>query len=155
MPNINDELFHQIDYLALDEKEKISFIEMLVQQYGIDSVVSEIAAVLQSNTEKKIFIVSLLLRDFSLQRRQTQGFNQLVTEFRQAVEKSEIFRLMNQNLYSNDRLIRETTYVTFGKTAFPQGIQYLKEAIEYYGEHFPDQSERLQFEYNWLLHVAQ
>lgn len=154
MENIHDELFHQIDYLALDEKEKISFIMMLVKQYGINSIISEIADVLQSNNEENIFVVSLVLRDFSLKRRQMYRFNTFVTEFRQAVEKSELFGLLNQNLYSNDRLIRETTYITFGKTAFPQGIQYLKEAIEYYGQHFPDQQERLQFEYKWLLHVA-
>ena len=59
--------------------------------------------------------------------------------------------MMNRNLYSKDRLIRETTYITFGKMSFPQNSNYLKDAIGYYMKHFPDQLERLEFEYNWLV----
>jgi hypothetical protein len=47
MKNLHYELFHQVDYIGIDDKQKISFIMELVQHWGVSSIIAEIAEVLQ------------------------------------------------------------------------------------------------------------
>jgi len=145
---------NQLDYLALDDQQKSTFILTLVQKWGISSILDQIIEVLQSDVEADIQIAYLFLRDITLKRKQESEFNELVDQFRSAAESSQLFQVMNQNLYSKDRLTRESTYVAFGKMSFPQNKIYLQEAIEYYKDHFPDQVNGLTFEFNWLANLA-
>ncbi len=153
MTVLHDEIFHKTDYIALDDIQRVALIKKIIFQWGISALIEEIAEVLQTDTEEDVFIVSLILRDICIKNRQIPDFNEIVEKCRYAVEKSAIFQHMNINLYSHDRLIRETSYITFGKIAFTHNKVYLKKAINYYKEHFPDQLERLEFEYTWLAHL--
>lgn len=152
MSPFQDQLFHNNDYISLDDKGTSSLIKKLVAEFSTDAIMSEIISVLQTSNEEQIFVMCLFLRDVCIQRREDSSFNKIVLQFRKAVENSNLFEVMNQNLYSDDRLIRETTYRTFGKISFPENTRYLKHAIPYYAEYFPDQLEALEFEEQWLRH---
>ncbi len=153
LADVHDQLFNQIDYIGLDSKQSIFFIRKMVEEWGIKAIIDVITEVLQTEKEEEIFIVSVLLRNACLGNGAIPEFHEIVNQFRHAVEKSDIFQLMNKNLYAKDRLIRESSYYTLGKLSFPQNAKYLKDAIIYYRKHFPDQLEGVKFEYNWLLHL--
>jgi len=154
MKNLLNELVHQNDYIGLDIEGKVTLIKELVKKLGITSIIEEITEVLQSEKEEEMYVVSLLLRDVCTRKGKRVDFDEVVAQFRSAVENSSIFEIMNQNLYSSDRLIRETTYRTFGLTCFTQNTQYLKEAEVYYKKYFPDQLEDLEFEHKWLINLG-
>jgi len=156
MPN-PDLLYHlttKHDYISLQVAEQVSVIQELVKELGISVIIDEIIEVLQSKKEEEVFVVSLFLRGVCTKKSQRKDFDEVVAQFRSAIDKSDIFQIMNKNLYSTDRLIRETTYRTFGLTCFTHNAHFLKEASPYYKEHFPDQLEALESEYKWLINVA-
>ncbi len=125
------------------------YILELSKAYSVHKIILELELMLQSD-EHHITEALFFLRQISLQARDQESFNILVTRFRKEIADSRIFSLMEKLLYSPNERIRSSTIYAFGKMSFPEQQTALKNAFDFYRHNFPLQVGELLFEYGWL-----
>lgn len=133
-----------------DVKKQNKFIVNLLKQNRLVAVITELETILVNGTIDQICETLMFLRDISLFQHQDPSFSPIITQFRKALPASNIFSIMEKNLYSENQQIRHNTIYAFGKMTFKENAQRLQKATQTYKKTYPSELKQLLEELSWL-----